>query len=344
MTTKTDSGIGADGETDERTAFVIACFLIVALYNVLELNCIIFSVFRVRRGLYFWSFFIATWGIPLYATGFLLKFVDGSRAPVATVVLICVGWVSMVTGQSFVLYSRLHLVLWNESYLRLVLTMIICDAIICHVPTIVIAVGANLTSIASFVTAYSIYEKVQVTIFFIQELTISALYISQATKLVRSEDGIRLGKRGHSIKLHLLLVNLCVIFLDITVLALEYASLYNIQTSYKAFAYSIKLKLEFSILNRLVDLARSRKEIETLTTGPAGENSLHTCSWGRCQRAMVNESTSSTKGVATQGEAECATARGFGINTEGPSENPPVCGIAGRPALNGLGNLAARDR
>ena len=299
MTAKNDSGIGADRETDERTAFVITCFLVVALYNVLELNIIIFSVFKSRRGLYFWSFLIATWGIPLYATGFLLKFVDGSRARVAIVILISVGWVCMVTGQSFVLYSRLHLVLWNETYLRLVLAMIICDAIVCHIPTIVIAVGANLTDIASFISAYSIYEKVQVTIFFIQELIMSALYISQAVQLLRSEGGLLRVKQASSVKGHLLLVNLCVIFLDVTVLALEYASLYNVQTSCKAFAYSVKLKLEFSILNRLVELTRSKREIGTLTTGLVEVGSLNACNSDGHHRVMVYESTASTVGGST---------------------------------------------
>lgn len=55
---------------------------------------------------------------------------------------------------------------------------------------------------------------------------------------------------------HLLWVNVVVVALDTTILVLEYRGHYNIQTAYKGMAYSAKLKLEFSILNDLVNFAR----------------------------------------------------------------------------------------
>ncbi|KAK3354086.1 hypothetical protein B0T25DRAFT_225403 [Lasiosphaeria hispida] len=123
------------------------------------------------------------------------------------------------------------------------------------------AAGANTTNSTAFTDAYSVYKKVQVTIFFIQELIISALYISETAKLLQTEVSVpgRRGPRLSSFKPHLILVNAVVIVLDITVLALEYSNFYDIQTSYKAFTYSIKLKLEFSILNRLVELTKSTR-------------------------------------------------------------------------------------
>jgi hypothetical protein len=53
---------------------------------------------------------------------------------------------------------------------------------------------------------------------------------------------------------HLILVNIVVIALDVTILALEYNGFYSIQTAYKGMVYSVKLKMEFSILNRLVEM------------------------------------------------------------------------------------------
>ena len=47
--------------------------------------------------------------------------------------------------------------------------------------------------------------------------------------------------------------------------------MYDLQTSYKPFVYSIKLKLEFSILNRLVELA---------TRGGSKRSSTYTSSRG----------------------------------------------------------------
>jgi hypothetical protein len=52
-------------------------------------------------------------------------------------------------------------------------------------------------------------------------------------------------------------INTIIVFFDHTILGLEYPGLYDIQTAYKALVYSMKLKLEFSILSRLVDLTKN---------------------------------------------------------------------------------------
>jgi len=133
--------------------------------------------------------------------------------------------------------------------------MIIIDAVICHIPIIVMVYGANSNHPDPFLLPYSIYEKVQVTIFFIQELIISGLYITQTIKVLRPEGNIR-GKATRLVMVHLIWVNVLIVFLDVTILALEYSGLYDIQTAYKALVYSLKLKLEFSILNQLMGLMK----------------------------------------------------------------------------------------
>jgi hypothetical protein len=52
---------------------------------------------------------------------------------------------------------------------------------------------------------------------------------------------------------HLIYMNVFIIAFDLTLLSTEYAGYYNIQTTYKATLYSIKLKIEFRILNQLLD-------------------------------------------------------------------------------------------
>lgn len=63
----------------------------------------------------------------------------------------------------------------------------------------------------------------------------------------------------------LITINVLVILLDITILGLEFADLYKLQTAYKAMSYSIKLKLEFSILNNLVNITRDRASSSSLS-------------------------------------------------------------------------------
>lgn len=49
--------------------------------------------------------------------------------------------------------------------------------------------------------------------------------------------------------------------LDLTVLGLEYAGDYSVQTAWKGLVYSVKLKLEFSILNKLVELVHEPQDL-----------------------------------------------------------------------------------
>ncbi|KAH8648202.1 hypothetical protein BGZ60DRAFT_390730 [Tricladium varicosporioides] len=253
-----DSGIGKSSNNTPASQTAIVVFIAIALYNVVELNFIIFATFKRRGGLYFWSFIVSTWGIAFYSTGFLIKDLQLSSKSFLYVTMIIIGWCSMVTGQSVVLYSRLHLILRNPTQLRLVLGMIITNAIICHTPIIVMVYGANSDHPQKFLVPYSIYEKVQVTIFFLQELVISILYIFQTVKILRPEGNIR-GRTSRRLMSHLIYVNVIIVILDITILGLEYSGLYDIQTAYKGLVYAVKLKLEFSILNRLVELTQTTK-------------------------------------------------------------------------------------
>ncbi|KAH6855576.1 hypothetical protein B0I37DRAFT_58465 [Chaetomium sp. MPI-CAGE-AT-0009] len=254
-----DKGISKESAPTGSTMTAILVLLSLALYNVGELIFIILATFKRRGGLYFWSFVVATFGIVPYCLGFLLKALQLACPNWVYVTMIVVGWYCLVTGQSVVLYSRLHLVLRNEKQLRMVLIMIICNAIICHVPITVMVYGANSDNPEPFIGPYSVYERIQVTLFFIQEVIISGLYIRETVALMRTrKNGGMDGGKGSTrwFLKHLIIVNVMVVMLDITILGLEYASLYDLQTACKGLAYSIKLKLEFSVLNRLVEIIR----------------------------------------------------------------------------------------
>jgi hypothetical protein len=252
-----DKALSRGDSAYDMVSHVIVVFISIALYNVLELNFVIFGTFKKRNGLYFWSFLIATWGIAPNAIGYLLKHLALTNISNLYATLIIIGWCTMVTGQSVVLYSRLHIVTRNRTALRAVLTMIVFNAIVLHIPVIVLVYGSNSANPDPFMRPYSIYEKLQLTVFFIQETIISGLYIWETMKLLKSEKDIR-GRAGPKrVMNHLIYVNIIVILLDISVVALEFANYYDVQTAYKPLVYSIKLKMEFSILNRLVELTQS---------------------------------------------------------------------------------------
>ncbi len=121
----------------------IVAFIALALYNAVELDVIIFSSFKRRRGLYFWSFLATTNGIIPHNIGVLLKNVLNSYTFSLYITLVSVGWVPMVTGQSLVLYSRLHLIVRNPFWLRIVLAIILINAFVLYVPIIILMYGSN---------------------------------------------------------------------------------------------------------------------------------------------------------------------------------------------------------
>lgn len=253
------SGDGYRGGIDVTlpVAMTMAAFTGIAVFNVLDINVSIFTTFQRRTGLYFWSLLVASWGIPIHAIGFLLKFFRLCRNDTANVAVITVGWFAMVTGQSVVLYSRLHLIVRDGNKIRWVLWLIVVDFFLFHIPPTILNFGANSRNPHPFLTPFAVYEKIQITAFSIQEFIISALYIWEARKMLRSVARVK-RKEARSVLYHLICVNVLIIVMDITLLGTEYANQYSIETTYKSTLYSVKLKLEFAILNRLRALVKSQ--------------------------------------------------------------------------------------
>jgi hypothetical protein len=108
---------------------------------------------------------------------------------------------------------------------------------------------------------FKMYEKVQVTGFALQEFIISGLYIYKTWDMLRPavDDWSRKARR---IIIHLIAVNIIIIIMDITLLGTEYADQYQIQTTYKGALYSIKLVMEFSILEQLCAYLKERNNAQ----------------------------------------------------------------------------------
>lgn len=231
----------------------IAAFTAVAWYNVAELNVQVFLTFKRHRGLYFWSLLISSYGCILHALGFLLKFFQLTQNDYVSVSIITVGWYCMVTGQAVVLYSRLHLVVREQRILRGILSMIIVDAVCFHTPTTILTYGCNSNDPDKYTPAFNVVEKLQMTAFCIQEFIISGVYVWSTIRLLKPVYHGRTRK----VMTQLIWINLIIIAMDVVLLAMEYSNIYEIEATLKAMVYSIKLKLEFAVLNQLMTLANS---------------------------------------------------------------------------------------
>jgi hypothetical protein len=197
---------------------------------------------------------ISTLGIFLHTvTSFLRYFALAPNFPMC--VLICIGWYAMVTGQSVVLYSRLHLVTSYDRYSRWVLCMIVFNFCALHIPTTVLFLGINRGA-HSLDEPFNIYERIQLAGFAIQETILSALYIWEAMTTLRPILAIK-GSRGRRVLVNLVAVNALAVLLDASLLTTEYTNHFDVQTTYKPVVYSIKLILEFTVLNNLLVVVRT---------------------------------------------------------------------------------------
>lgn len=244
----TFAGRSATDGSAEHTA--VAVLIGIAWYNALELIVLCFTTFKRYGGLYFWCLLIASISIIPFGLGYLLVIYD-IYANCFSIAMELIAWVGMVTGQSLVLWSRLHLVVQNPKILRATLIMIIVDAIILHIPGFVLELGSHTSEAAMFTNGFNIFERIQLIGFSIQEVILSVIYSLEAVRL------LKLRPRGHyrGILVQLLVVNLVIVLMDASVIAVQYTGMPDIQFTLKAMVYSVKLKLEYAILNKLVVFA-----------------------------------------------------------------------------------------
>ncbi|KAK8006283.1 hypothetical protein PG991_012580 [Apiospora marii] len=233
-----DVGIGNSINPDlltPRQRIPVVVLEAIAIWNCIELFFMTFFTLKRRRGSYFWSLLVATGGIPILATANILNNLGLTNNRILVAFLILLGWMPMVVGQAFVLYSRLHLMFLTAFQLRLVLAMIITVAIVTCVPAWVLVIASNAPSPAAhrFLLPYSIYEKIQVVLFFLEESCLSTLYLWKCYRFWNQQK-LRARTKIRHMLIHLFSVHVLVLCLDISIIYFEWSGNYLIQTSYKA--------------------------------------------------------------------------------------------------------------
>lgn len=248
-----DSLIAKPFQRRATLTYVYAAFAGIAWYNAIELVVLCLVSFKRRRGCYFWSLMVASASIIPNVLGWVLLLYPTGVSVYVSVTLSSIGFCGMVTGQSLVLWSRLYLVVQNRMVLQGVLWMIIIDAVILHVPTIVLLYGTVSVLSDPWSEGYNIMQHIQLIWFCMQELIISSIYIWEAVKLLHLRpQGFR-----YNILHQLLAINIVILILGVAVVAIEYAGYFGVQIFFKPVAYSIKLRLEYAILGNLVAISRT---------------------------------------------------------------------------------------
>lgn len=132
--------------------------------------------------------------------------------------------------------------------------MIVIDFCLFQVPTTVQKFGTNDTNSAIWLLIYHIYERIQLIIFTLQELVISAIYIRATVKILSPSDP----EGTRRTKWFLIYLNVLCIALDVIVVAEVFTGQWGFEEATQSLIYAVKLTLEFVVLNKLMDVLRNR--------------------------------------------------------------------------------------
>ncbi|KAI0009539.1 integral membrane protein [Xylariaceae sp. FL0662B] len=317
-------GDAGDLGKDLPVSMTMAAFAGISWYIGAEINISLFLLFKRRTGLYFWSCLLASWGVILQPIFIMLADFGVWTNLKGSITMIYLTWLIMVVPQSWVLYSRLHLIMHTEKALKWVKTVLVFNSIVFSVPTIVIGALAQTTNVDPHLFSINmIWDRIQLTVFFVQETLLSILYIYQTRKYLRDTSALfqpsssstsfahsaRSATEEKIVLHHLIYVNLLVIALDIALLGIQYASLFYVQGAFKTCVYGIKLKVEFAILNRLIESLHAHKNGSgngTLYSGP------YVSPWSRQWRRVGDSGQSESGGDHEGGPVGLVRLDGFG--------------------------------
>ena len=158
----------------------------------------------------------------------------------------------MVTGQSLVLYSRLHLAVRDKRVLRAILIMIIVDFCLFQVPTTFQKFMSTRANAGVWLPVYHVYERIQLVVFTLQELIISVIYIRAAVIWLSPSDPEGMRRTKH----FLIYLNVLCIALDIAIVCEVSTNQWLYEEASQSLAYAIKLTLEFAVLNKVMEVYR----------------------------------------------------------------------------------------
>ncbi|KAJ0413115.1 hypothetical protein BJY00DRAFT_320100 [Aspergillus carlsbadensis] len=234
--------------------------LAVASYNVAEVLVWMLSIFRHFRGLYFYSCLITAVSLGGYVALAIVTLHTGVRATVAWA---CVLWAficgTLSTAQVLILYARIHLVCpHSPRVVRAVRLVIIVTSVLLLPPLVTsyIYTSRNL----SWAVSNSMIQRSIVLAFTVREMAVCVVYIVQAIQELGAIAAHK-GLAGKRVMQQVIMVQGLVTLLDAVMLAISWSAPIALQWAITSVVYSIKLKMEFAILNALKTLLSSPTEL-----------------------------------------------------------------------------------
>jgi hypothetical protein len=181
------------------------------------------------------------------------------------ILYVSLNWPSAIlvrTGFGIVLYSRLHIIKQDHQLSRGLLAMIIVIAVIGHSGLIIYSAAGYASNYDLLSRIYDLWIYVEV-VFTVQDVTLSSLYIFYFWKYlndVPAHAGERMRKESRTIFALLLIAYIWVILADVSMYTLLCVKLFLARMMCMPFLDAIKLRLEFLVLNRLIEVGNLKQQ------------------------------------------------------------------------------------
>ncbi|KAL9613527.1 MAG: hypothetical protein Q9167_001912 [Letrouitia subvulpina] len=232
-------------------------FVAIVFYLFVDINLGIYRVFKRKHGLYFWCMLLGTWGCVIDSIAIVLKYFLPNSEPLWPLytTFILLGWSMYAPAQLLLLYSRLHLVNQSRNLQRWVLILIVTVASLMIIPTWPLVWQAfnpynrHLSSLYS--PREAILDRCTQIGFTIAESIVSGIYIWSVAKLLKPKSNVR----QRRVMTDLIYVNIIAVSLDVLTVVLVFRNQLGISHPTQTFSYTLKLKLEFMVLNQLMAIA-----------------------------------------------------------------------------------------
>jgi hypothetical protein len=130
--------------------------------------------------------------------------------------------------------------------------MICTDAVLLHTPIVIFDFGISSPHPNVWYRPMIVMEKIQVIGFSIQETIISVLYIYHASGFLKDVYT----RQTHRVMHLLIFAQVTAIVFDICLITVDCNNMFTLKIIIHPFAYAIKLKMEFIVLNQLLALIK----------------------------------------------------------------------------------------
>ena len=160
-------------------------------WSTISLTVRILFFFKRYSGLYFWSLIITTWMLSIREVGFLMRWVAPHVPWKFSLFLAEIGWTCMVTGYSIVLWSRISIIIQSRVLVWGILAVVLFDGFVFHTALWVLQYGLGSVKGAArrpWLRVLNPFERVQVTVFTVQECFISAVYMWGVWRLLKDQE------------------------------------------------------------------------------------------------------------------------------------------------------------